>query len=74
MAAVGHVLIVGAGIGGLALAIALRERGIVADVIEVETQTLGLGITLTGTTLRASIWWDWPTVALGAASASIFSW
>src|SRR5271155_1188658 len=53
MAAVERVLIVGAGIGGLAAAIALRERGIAVDVVELETRVLGLGITLTGTTLRA---------------------
>ena len=53
MAAVERVLIVGAGIGGLAMAIALRERGIAVDVVELETRVLGLGITLTGTTLRA---------------------
>jgi 2-polyprenyl-6-methoxyphenol hydroxylase-like FAD-dependent oxidoreductase len=53
MAAVKRVLIVGAGIGGLTLAIALREQGIAVDVVELETRVLGLGITLTGTTLRA---------------------
>src|SRR5277367_549243 len=53
MAAVQKVLIVGAGIGGLTLAIALRERGVAADIVELETRVLGLGITLTGTTLRA---------------------
>jgi 2-polyprenyl-6-methoxyphenol hydroxylase-like FAD-dependent oxidoreductase len=53
MAAVERVLIVGAGIGGLAMAIALRERGIAVDVVEIEARVLGLGITLTGTTMRA---------------------
>ena len=53
MAAVERVLIVGAGIGGLTMAIALRERGIAVDVVELETRVLGVGITLTGTTLRA---------------------
>ena len=53
MAAVERVLIVGAGIGGLAMAIALRERGIAVDIVELESRVLGLGITLTGTTLRA---------------------
>jgi 2-polyprenyl-6-methoxyphenol hydroxylase-like FAD-dependent oxidoreductase len=52
MAAVERVLIVGAGIGGLAMAIALRERGIAVDVVELEARVLGVGITLTGTTLR----------------------
>src|SRR4029079_10013027 len=53
MAAVGRVLIVGAGIGGLTLAIALRQRGIEADVVEIEARVVGVGITLTGSTLRA---------------------
>ncbi len=53
MAAVQRVLIVGAGIGGLTQAIALRERGIAADVVELEARVLGVGITLTGSTLRA---------------------
>jgi 2-polyprenyl-6-methoxyphenol hydroxylase-like FAD-dependent oxidoreductase len=53
MAAVKCVLIVGAGIGGVTLAIALRERGINADVVEIEARVVGVGITLTGTTLRA---------------------
>jgi 2-polyprenyl-6-methoxyphenol hydroxylase-like FAD-dependent oxidoreductase len=53
MAAVKRVLIVGAGIGGVTLAIALRERGINADVVEIEARVVGVGITLTGTTLRA---------------------
>ena len=53
MAAVKRVLIVGAGIGGLTLAIALRERGIAADVVEIEARVIGVGITLTGSTLRA---------------------
>jgi 2-polyprenyl-6-methoxyphenol hydroxylase-like FAD-dependent oxidoreductase len=53
MAAVQRVLIVGAGIGGVTLAIALRERGIAADVVEIGARVVGVGITLTGTTLRA---------------------
>lgn len=53
MAAVKRVLIVGAGIGGLTLAIALRERGIAVDVVEIEARVIGVGITLTGSTLRA---------------------
>ena len=53
MAAVKRVLIVGAGIGGVTLAIALRERGIAADVVEIEARVVGVGITLTGSTLRA---------------------
>lgn len=53
MAAVQRVLIVGAGIGGLTLAIALRQCGIAADVVEIEARVVGVGITLTGATLRA---------------------
>ena len=53
MAAVQRVLIVGAGIGGLTLAIALRPRGIAAEVVEIEARVVGVGITLTGSTLRA---------------------
>jgi 2-polyprenyl-6-methoxyphenol hydroxylase-like FAD-dependent oxidoreductase len=53
MAAVQHVLIVGAGIGGMTLAIALRKRGIAAKVVEIDARVIGVGITLTGSTLRA---------------------
>ena len=53
MAAVRQVLIVGGGIGGLTLAVALREQGIDAEVVELEDRVLGVGITLTGTALRA---------------------
>jgi 2-polyprenyl-6-methoxyphenol hydroxylase-like FAD-dependent oxidoreductase len=45
MAAVKRVLIVGAGIGGLTLAIALRQRGIAAEVVEIEAVVVGVGIT-----------------------------
>jgi len=53
MAAVRRVLIVGGGIGGLTLAVALRGRGILTEVVELEARVLGVGITLTGTALRA---------------------
>jgi 2-polyprenyl-6-methoxyphenol hydroxylase-like FAD-dependent oxidoreductase len=53
MGAVQRVLIVGGGIGGLTLAVALRERGIATEVVELEARVLGVGITLTGTALRA---------------------
>jgi 2-polyprenyl-6-methoxyphenol hydroxylase-like FAD-dependent oxidoreductase len=53
MGAVQRVLIVGGGIGGLTLAVALRERGIATEVVELEAHVLGVGITLTGTALRA---------------------
>jgi 2-polyprenyl-6-methoxyphenol hydroxylase-like FAD-dependent oxidoreductase len=51
----GKVLIVGGGIAGLTLAVALRRRGIAADVVEIAPQwnILGVGISLTGPTLRA---------------------
>jgi 2-polyprenyl-6-methoxyphenol hydroxylase-like FAD-dependent oxidoreductase len=53
MAVVQRTLIVGGGIGGLTLAVALRRQGIAAEVIELENRVLGVGITLTGTALRA---------------------
>ena len=53
MAAVERVLIVGAGIGGLSYGDCVARAGIAVDIVELETRVLGLGITLTGTTLRA---------------------
>src|SRR6202040_2940135 len=53
MAAVERVLIVGAGIGGVTMGKVLGEGGIAVDLVELETRVLGVGITLTGTTLRA---------------------
>ena len=49
------VLVVGGGIAGLTLAVALRRRGIGADVVELQPKwnVLGVGISLTGPTLRA---------------------
>ena len=44
MAAVERVLIVGAGIGGVTLAIALQQRGINAEVVEIEARVVGVGI------------------------------
>ena len=73
MAAVKRVLIVGAGIGGVTLAIALRERGINADVVEIEARVVGVGITLTGTTLRALDMLGWRQAASSAGLASIIS-
>jgi 2-polyprenyl-6-methoxyphenol hydroxylase-like FAD-dependent oxidoreductase len=51
----GSILIVGAGIAGLTLAIALARRGLRADVVEISPgpEVLGVGISLTGPTLRA---------------------
>jgi 2-polyprenyl-6-methoxyphenol hydroxylase-like FAD-dependent oxidoreductase len=49
------VLVVGGGIAGLTLAAALRRRDIHVDVVEIEPRwnVLGVGISLTGPTLRA---------------------
>jgi 2-polyprenyl-6-methoxyphenol hydroxylase-like FAD-dependent oxidoreductase len=49
------VLVVGGGIAGLTLAVALRRRGIEVDVVELQPQwdVLGVGISLTPPTLRA---------------------
>jgi 2-polyprenyl-6-methoxyphenol hydroxylase-like FAD-dependent oxidoreductase len=49
------VLIVGGGVGGMASAIALAQRGVIADLIDIDPQwkVLGAGITITGPTLRA---------------------
>jgi 2-polyprenyl-6-methoxyphenol hydroxylase-like FAD-dependent oxidoreductase len=50
-----RVLIVGGGIAGLTLAVALRRRDIAVEVVEREAHwnILGVGISLTGPTLRA---------------------
>ena len=55
MASVRKVLVVGGGIAGLTLAVALRRRDIAVDVVELSPQwnVLGVGISLTGPTLRA---------------------
>jgi 2-polyprenyl-6-methoxyphenol hydroxylase-like FAD-dependent oxidoreductase len=49
------VLVVGSGIAGLTLAVALRRRDIAVDVVELAPRwnILGVGISLTGPTLRA---------------------
>jgi 2-polyprenyl-6-methoxyphenol hydroxylase-like FAD-dependent oxidoreductase len=49
------VLVVGGGIAGLTLAVALRRHGIAVDVVEIQPRwnVLGVGISLTGPTLRA---------------------
>src|SRR5215470_14212895 len=49
------ILIVGGGIAGLTLAVALRRRGIAVEVVELQPRwdILGVGISLTGPTLRA---------------------
>ena len=50
-----RILIVGGGIAGLTLAVALRRRQIAVDLVELEPawNILGVGISLTGPTLRA---------------------
>ncbi|MEA2981705.1 MAG: hypothetical protein QOF09_3528 [Alphaproteobacteria bacterium] len=55
MGNIGKVLVVGGGIAGLTLAVALRRRGIGVDIVELapEWNVLGVGISLTGPTLRA---------------------
>jgi len=47
------VLIVGAGIAGTTLAIGLQRAGISTDIVELHDQVLGVGIVLTGNTMRA---------------------
>ena len=49
------ILIVGGGISGLVLSIALRRRGAAVDLVELQPQwnVLGTGLSLTGPTLRA---------------------
>lgn len=51
----GRVLIVGAGIAGMAAAIALRRTGAAVDLIDIEPDwtVVGAGLTITGPTLRA---------------------
>ena len=55
MSAHPKVLVVGGGIAGLTLAVALRRHDIAVDVVEIEPRwnVLGVGISLTGPTLRA---------------------
>jgi 2-polyprenyl-6-methoxyphenol hydroxylase-like FAD-dependent oxidoreductase len=50
-----RVLVVGAGVGGLATAIAMRRRGIASEVVELHQRApiVGVGLTLMGPTLRA---------------------
>ena len=55
MRSIKKVLVVGGGIAGLTLAVALRRRNIDADIVELQPKwnVLGVGISLTGPTLRA---------------------
>lgn len=51
----GRNLIVGGGIGGMAAAIALKERGLDVELVDIDPKwrVYGAGITITGPTLRA---------------------
>jgi 2-polyprenyl-6-methoxyphenol hydroxylase-like FAD-dependent oxidoreductase len=55
VAGVRKILVVGGGIAGLTLAVALRRHGINVGVAEIQPRwnVLGVGISLTGPTLRA---------------------
>ncbi|MDE1915323.1 MAG: FAD-dependent monooxygenase [Sphingomonadales bacterium] len=55
ISSVQEALIVGGGIGGMAAAIALSERGVKVEIIDLDPQwrVYGAGITITGPTLRA---------------------
>lgn len=55
ISSVQEALIVGGGIGGMAAAIALAERGVKVEIIDLDPQwrVYGAGITITGPTLRA---------------------
>ncbi len=55
MPAVQKVLVVGGGIGGLSAAIAMRERGIDVDVVEINPRwdVYGVGIIQPGNSIRA---------------------
>ena len=48
-----RILVVGAGISGLAFGVAALRNGHQVDIIELEQRVLGVGIFLTGSTLRA---------------------
>ena len=49
------ILIVGAGLGGLSLALSLKRGGFIVDIVEIEPELriVGAGITLNGASLRA---------------------
>nr|WP_232307234.1 FAD-dependent monooxygenase [Sphingomonas sp. Y57] len=52
---VARVLVVGGGVGGMSLAIALRHAGVMVDLIDIDPdwKAAGAGLTLNGATLRA---------------------
>lgn len=55
IASIATALVVGGGIGGMATAISLAERGVAVDLIDLDPdwRVYGAGITITGPTLRA---------------------
>ncbi len=55
ISSIGTALIVGGGIGGMAAAIGLAQRGVAVELIDIdpEWRVYGAGITITGPTLRA---------------------
>jgi 2-polyprenyl-6-methoxyphenol hydroxylase-like FAD-dependent oxidoreductase len=55
VAALANVLIVGGGMAGMTLAIALRRSGVTSEIVEIDPRwtALGVGIALQGPTLRA---------------------
>ncbi|MCH7629111.1 MAG: FAD-dependent monooxygenase [Proteobacteria bacterium] len=55
ISSIARALIVGGGIGGMASAISLAERGVAVDLIDLDPhwRVYGAGITITGPTLRA---------------------
>ncbi|MBB4613445.1 FAD-dependent monooxygenase [Novosphingobium taihuense] len=55
ISSIATALVVGGGIGGMATAISLAERGVAVDLIDIdpEWRVYGAGITITGPTLRA---------------------
>lgn len=55
ISSIATALVVGGGIGGMASAISLAERGVKVDLIDIdpEWRVYGAGITITGPTLRA---------------------
>ncbi|MCX7282702.1 MAG: FAD-dependent monooxygenase [Novosphingobium sp.] len=55
ISSIATALVVGGGIGGMATAISLAERGVAVDLIDLdpEWRVYGAGITITGPTLRA---------------------
>ncbi|WP_246543443.1 FAD-dependent monooxygenase [Novosphingobium profundi] len=55
ISSIASALVVGGGIGGMATAISLAERGVAVDLVDLdpEWRVYGAGITITGPTLRA---------------------